>query len=591
MMLVFLLAILIGALAGIFVPSSWYFLLHINEQFHSLDSWREVFPLIVAFIPSSLAAILVLFFLYASAAHRSADGFTYFISDLHFNEGRRKLRFSFFHGVAGFLLLCGGGVVGIEAFCLEFLSAVGGWFGAKSKLSPTQIRTLTSCGIVASISALWGQPLVGILFAIELLHGWGSVVSTVGPFALSAFVAAAVGQAMTAQDGILQYRVETDGGLSLAIRGELFTTGGPNILLALLVVAVVASLVAGLTIWLYQKTDKELHGLFATRRSTDFSLKSIAVRLGVWTAMTGVVAYFFPEVLGSGINLVQNTVSQSLGWQVAIVGLTLRILLGVLTYTTIGSMGIILPTLVLGAGLGALIAIGLTPMLGISSAACAVLAMGALFSATFGTPIAATALVYSSAAGVTNENAFFLFAVLGTNFLAHHLCSLWQLDRLATIGLYRHGIRFRNGMCFNTLSSIRVADAMLSWVQPIAKDSSMADAYKLLMDSRFVKMPVTDVDGILCGMISLGDFYGLEAWRKLEAGAQVQQLLGIGELLKPATVSIHPEMSLEDALQEMNDEELMAVVEAKSLKYAGFLVKSDVVNLYNKEVVKKAFRR
>ena len=71
----------------------------------------------------------------------------------------------------------------------------------------------------------------------------------------------------------------------------------------------------------------------------------------------------------------------------------------------------------------------------------------------------------------------------------------------------------------------------------------------------------------------------------------MQQLLGIAELLKPAQTNVHPEMSLEDALGEMRDEELIAVVEPKDTKYAGLLVKSDVVNLYNKEVIKKAFRR
>jgi chloride channel protein, CIC family len=590
-MLVALLAIIIGALAGIIIPSSWYLLTVMIGRFQGVEIWRETFPLLVCLALPLLIASIIFVLFFAARTYRSADAFTYLISDLHFNEGRRKLRYSLVHGFSSFLLLVGGGIVGIEAFAIEFLTALGGWLGSKAKLSPSQIRTLTSCGIVASLSALWGQPLVGILFAIELLHGWGSVVSIVGPFSLSAFAAAAVGQAMTAQDGLLQYRVDTDGGLALAIRGELFATGGPNIILGLLVVATIAAIVAGFVIWINQKTDREMNSLFATRRATDFSLVATAIRLGLWAVTTGIVAFYFPDVLGSGIALTQQIVSQSFVWQVAIIGLGLRILLGVFTYTTIGSMGLIFPMLVLGAGLGAALAIPLSPMLGISSAACAVLGMGALFSAAFGAPISATALVYSSATGVVSENAFFLFAVLSTNFLSHYLCGLWQWDRLATMGLYRHGIRFRNGMCFNTLSSIKVSDAMLTWVTPISKDSSMADAYKMLMESRFLKLPVTDNENNLCGMISLGDFYGLEAWRKLEAGAQVQQLLGIAELLKPAPGNIFPEMSLENALSEMHDEELMAVTKNDSQTYLGFLVKSDVVNLYNKEVVKKAFRR
>ena len=47
---------------------------------------------------------------------------------------------------------------------------------------------------------------------------------------------------------------------------------------------------------------------------------------------------------------------------------------------------------------------------------------------------------------------------------------------------------------------------------------------------------------------------------------------------------------IEAALANMSDEEYVPVLEDGS-RYVGLLLKSDLVNLYNKEVVKKAFRR
>jgi CBS domain-containing protein len=78
--------------------------------------------------------------------------------------------------------------------------------------------------------------------------------------------------------------------------------------------------------------------------------------------------------------------------------------------------------------------------------------------------------------------------------------------------------------------------------------------------------------------------------RKLGEESQVHSLVGVEEMLKPARVTLLPDMNLETALQNMSDEECVPVVEADQ-SYVGLLVKSDLVNLYNKEVVKKAFRR
>lgn len=94
----------------------------------------------------------------------------------------------------------------------------------------------------------------------------------------------------------------------------------------------------------------------------------------------------------------------------------------------------------------------------------------------------------------------------------------------------------------------------------------------------------------MSGMVSLSDFYGLNAWKRLGEESQVHSLVGVDEMVKPARVLLNPDMNLEAALLNMSDEEFVPVVEGES-RYVGLLVKSDLVNLYNKEVVKKAFRR
>lgn len=591
-MQIWLLSILIGCLAGLLTPAIWWCLQNIEWLLQKLDpnlptgatssSYFSWLPLVVA------AFIFGLFLLFR--AFRSADAFTYFISDLHFQDGRRKLRYSIPHGIAAFFLLLGQGILGVEAVCMELLSSVGSRLAQLLRLSTNQVRTLAACGATAAIAAVLGQPTAAFLFVVELLYGWGSFSFAMGTFAVTAFAAASVSQSLTSPAGAFSSLFGTDGGLSLAIRTESFDLSLQTALFCATVVSVCAALLAAFTIWIHRKTDKELHGLFETRRAADVSAPAFLLRLMLWAGLTAISLFLFPQAVGTGVSLLHDSLGQGFLLQVAALALVLRILMGALTYSVIGSMGLILPTLVTGGLLGACISLVAQNYLSMGAGTVALLSMGAYFSAAFGTPVAASALVFGYAAGMMTNSALFLFTALLTNFAAHYLCGRLQADRLASMGLYRHGVRFRAGMCYNTLSGIQVRDAMITYVNPVPSRSSIGEAYRKLMESKFSTLPVVDEQGKMYGLVSLSDFYGLNAWKKLGEESQVHDLVGVEEMVKPARVHLHPDMNLETALSSMSDEEFVPVVEAES-RYVGLLVKSDLVNLYNKEVVKKAFRR
>jgi CIC family chloride channel protein len=590
-MLIWALAIVIGCFAGVLIPSAWWLLQNAGEwvfQYFHANQETHVLLAYAIFLPAFSAALLY-GLLSAFRSFRSADGFTYFISDLHFQDGKRKLRYSLTHGIGGLILLFGQGVVGVEGFAIEIISALGSKFGQWSKLSNNQVRTLSACGAAASLAALLGQPTAAFLFVVELLYGWGTFSFAIGPYAVAAFVAQSVSQSLTSSNGIFHSLFAPDAGLSLAFRAESFNLTLLTAAFCAGVLSIVAGVTAAFAIWIHRKTDRELHGLFETRRATDVSSGAFILRLSIWAALTTFTIYLFPQALGSGVTLLHESLSQGYLLSIAIIALLLRILMGALTYSVIGSIGLIFPTLIAGGILGAAVALASHGFIAVNQTTVALLCMGAYFSASFGTPVAATALVFGLATGFMTDSALFLFTALFTNFAAHFICGYFQADRMASMGLYRHGIRFRAGMCFNTLSGIQVRDAMITYASPIPAGCSLGDAYKRLMDSKFPVLPVVK-EGKMQGMVSLSDFYGLDAWRKLGEESQVHSLVGVEEMLKPARVTLLPDMNLETALQNMSDEECVPVVEADQ-SYVGLLVKSDLVNLYNKEVVKKAFRR
>ncbi len=585
------LSILIGCLAGILTPAIWWCLQNLVWLLQRFDPSLPTHNSFSYSVGLPLGVAGLIFFLFVLfRGFRSADGFTYFISDLHFQDGRRKVRYSFIHSLATFLLLLGQGIVGVEGVCMELLSALGSYFAQLTKLSTNQVRTLAACGATAAIAAVLGQPTAAFLFVVELLYGWGSFSFAMGTFAVTAFVAASVSQSLTSPAGMFSELFGTDGGLSLAIRTEGFDLTTVTALFCVVVVGICAALLASLTIWIHRKTDRELNGLFEGRRASDMAAPALLLRLAMWAGLTAVALYLFPQGIGTGVGILHDSLSQGFLLTVALLALALRLLMGAMAYSVVGSMGLILPTLVTGGLLGACISLVAQHFLKISSGTVALLSMGAYFSAAFGTPVAATALVFGYATGMMTNSALFLFTALLTNFGSHYLCGLMQADRLASLGLYRHGVRFRAGMCYNTLSGIQVRDAMITYVSPVPSSSSIGEAYKKLMESKFSTLPVVDTEGKMHGLVSLADFYGLNAWKKLGEESQVHSLVGVEEMVKPARVHLHPDMNLEAALSSMSDEEFVPVLEGER-RYVGLLVKSDLVNLYNKEVVKKAFRR
>lgn len=591
-MQIWLLSVLIGCLAGLITPAIWWCLQNIEWLLQWIDPnvTAGATSTYFAWIPAVAGAVIFVLFV-VFRAFRSADAFTYFISDLHFQDGRRKMRYSIVHGFGAFFLLLGQGLIGVEAVCMEFLTSLGSRLAQAFKLSTNQVRTLAACGATAAIAAVLGQPTAAFLFVVELLYGWGSSFTfAMGTFAVTAFVAASVSQSLTSPAGWFSSLFGTDGGLSLAIRTEGFDLTIETALFCVAVVSVCAGLLASFTIWVHRKTDQELYGLFEGRRTGDVTSSAFLMRVGIWAGLTVISLYFFPQAMGSGVNLLHDSLSQGYLLPMALLALTLRLLMGAVTYSVIGSMGLILPTLVTGGLLGACISLVAQKYLAVGAGTVALLSMGAYFSAAFGTPVAASALVFGYATGMMTNSALFLFTALLTNFSAHYLCGRLQGDRLASMGLYRHGVRFRAGMCYNTLSGIQVRDAMITYVNPVPAKSSIGEAYKKLMESKFSTLPVVDLEGKMLGLVALSDFYGLNAWKKLGEESQVHSLVGVEEMVKPARVHLHPDMNLETALSSMSDEEFVPVLEGES-RYMGLLVKSDLVNLYNKEVVKKAFRR
>ncbi|MGN6326562.1 chloride channel protein [Pseudolysinimonas sp.] len=229
-----------------------------------------------------------------------------------------------------------GASIGKEGAPRELGAWMSGLIAARARLDRRETRVLIACGAAAGLAAIYNVPLAGALFAVEVLLGEISFATALPAFATSA-IAAFVARLVVPVETL--YRVpHVTMSPSLVVWSIL---AGP--LLGLLAVGFVA-LVRVVRGW-------------SPRRIGILWVMPIAF------AVVGVIALWFPSVLGNGRALGLLAMNQSLSRAdipsaFGVIGLMalLAILKGVTTLLTMGSGavgGTLTPSIAIGAAAGA----------------------------------------------------------------------------------------------------------------------------------------------------------------------------------------------------------------------------------------------
>src|SRR6202044_3261725 len=126
-------------------------------------------------------------------------------------------------------------------------------------------------------------------------------------------------------------------------------------------------------------------------RLTDRMMKLTSLqRAAIIGATIGVVAWFVPALVGGGDTLTQTVLSDQFAVGSLVTIFVVRFVIGPWSYAAGCPGGLFAPLLVLGASAGALFAgvlNHLVPGLGFSPVACAMVGMGALFTASVRAPL------------------------------------------------------------------------------------------------------------------------------------------------------------------------------------------------------------
>lgn len=326
------------------------------EDFESLSPWwRQGLPV--------LGSLLLILLYRLTPASSQTVGLAYVLERLQFGRGQLPAANTAFQFVAALIALGTGHSVGREGPAVHMGAGIASLLGQYTNRPPSQQRLLIGCGTAAVISAAFNTPLAGVLFAMEVVLMEYSLLGF-APIIAAAISASAFSGVLLGPHSVLQ-----PVRLSLAGYGDI-----PGLLLTGLWMGLVAVL---------------FH--YMVRLFCRFPLKSRALRLLLAGAITGGLAVFVPQILGSGYDTINATLSHQLPW------LLLLLILGAKLIATAAAIGLgvpggqIAPMLMLGGCAGG-VAGALVP--GASEPGLyALLGMVAMMGAVLHAPLAALATV------------------------------------------------------------------------------------------------------------------------------------------------------------------------------------------------------
>lgn len=555
------LAISIGLASGIGV----YIFKYLIDFFHQLF-FNDLNPLLASFVKwgvlflpvlGGLLVGLIRHFFIGEEKHHGVAGI---MEATALAGGRLRYNRIPAKTISSALSIGSGASVGPEDPSVQIGANIGSMVGQKLHLSDEAIRTLVAAGAAAGISAAFNAPIAGVFFALEVILGQIGATS-MGAIVISAVASAVITQALSgSQPAFIIPKYAFNSAWELPLYFGLGLLAGP--LAAIYVQS------------LYAAQD-----LFKRWRFPAF-LKPAAAGLAV-----GITGIFLPQIFGVGY----ETIEQVLSGDNPGLYLLFSLVVGKLILTSVsvggGFMGgVFAPSLFLGAVLGAAygaISGSLFPGMALSTAAFAMVGMAAVLAGAVHAPLTAIILLFE----MTNDYRIILplmFSVIVSMLISQIL----QRESVYTLGLMRKGIQLNRGRDIEILQAITVEEVMQSHPPVLMETDSLERAEDVFRESKFYALPVVNVLGNLCGILTIRD---LEEARARENPAAV-----VFEISTRDPITAFPDENINQALLKMSPKDLgrLPVVSRENpSQLVGWLRRNDIIRAYEIAITRRTALR
>jgi len=561
----FILGVIAGIIAGL-AAATFYILLHLFELIF-IEKLVDVSyprpigeggnPLAFTFhtgryylIPLSLAlgGLLSGLIVYTLAPEAEGHGTDAAIRAYHYFQGKVRRIVIPVKIIASAITIGSGGSAGREGPTAQFSAGVGSMLADLLKLSPEDRRRMVAIGIGAGIGSIFKTPIGGALLAAEILYRRDLEPEVIYP----ALVASAIGYAIFGSifgfTPVFGYYYEPFNPLRLPLYGIL-------------------GLITGALAIMYVKVFYGVNSFFKKMRIPNHFKPMVGA------ASTGAIALLAPEVLGTGygwIDLMEygriNTLYSPLIPPLILIVLlpVLKILATSFSVGSGGSGGVFAPGLFIGASIGASIGLFfryLFPSIVPSIAPFVIVGMAAFFSAAGKVPLSVIVMV-TEMTGSLQLLPGTMIAV-AVSYLVSGNYTIYQ----SQVPTRRDSPAHRSEYEMPLLRLIKVSNAKLIDVK-VRIDDEVGKALSIMLEQKFLSLPVIDSSGKLIGIVYLNDL------RKAKEEELVDKYVVRG------VPYVNPNSSLEDAWEIMSRNRSRWVCVVEDNKYKGIVTMESLLAAY-----------
>jgi H+/Cl- antiporter ClcA len=379
----FLLWAFLGLLGGLIAGVYWIILEFLTHKLAFFEGW-QVIPLMS--IAGLLAGVVIHFIGDPGEIHL-------IVNNIRFNKGKLDPKNNPSMILSSLLCVASGGSLGPEAPLVQVTGSTGTWLGKIFRLKGEELRSLSIAGMASGFTALFGAPLGGSLFSLEILHHKHAVEYYKA--IIPALVASSFSYVVFAM--IIHLGIGPIWNLS-----EYEYAGVFDFLYAVLF-AMAATVVA----WGFIYCTKFFKAIFEKR------IIPIYIKTLIGGILLGIIAFYFPLTRYFGHHEINELLSMDLSLNMLVAILFFKIVAIAITVTSGWRGGFIIPLFFVGVSLGLILYVlfpSINPTLAIISC------MAAINACVTRTPMSTTILL----ATLTGFGYFIpiLFASLTGYFLA-----------------------------------------------------------------------------------------------------------------------------------------------------------------------------
>lgn len=275
------------------------------------------------FLPLFGATIAALLVLRLSRENRFT-GLTHVLIRQQKHSGKMPLSNALVQFFAGAIALGSGMSGGREGPAIHLGAAINSKLSHILRLPHNSTRVIVACGCAAAIGASFNIPLAGVIFAIEVIMLEYTVIGFV-PVIVAAVAGTLVSQQIFGGDPALivsENTVSTDWNLISLISLGLFCAAASSLFV-------------------------KVHEL--SRRTQSIPIIPRFLIVGI---ATGTIAVSFPQIMGIGYDTLQQSFESSQGWQLLLIIGILKLLVTALSSGAGIPIGVIGPSIFIGACVG-----------------------------------------------------------------------------------------------------------------------------------------------------------------------------------------------------------------------------------------------